>query len=132
MRANQVKETYGPGLSLEHLRSLSTDEIKTELLKLKGLGPKSVSCILAFTLDRDELAVDTHVYRLCKRLGWAPDHLTREQLYDYVNSVVENPYKRALHVLLIKHGQRHCQARSYDCKSCVLKNHCATGQSELW
>jgi endonuclease III len=56
----QVQENNGGELSLEHLRDASTLEAKTTLQGLKGLGPKSVACILAFTLDRDDLAVDTH------------------------------------------------------------------------
>ena len=56
----QVQESNGGELSLEHLRDASTLEAKTTLQGLKGLGPKSVACILAFTLDRDDLAVDTH------------------------------------------------------------------------
>jgi hypothetical protein len=31
-----------------------------------------VSCVLLFTLERDDLAVDTHVHRLAGRLGWVP------------------------------------------------------------
>lgn len=64
-----MQESNGGELSLEHLRHASTLEAKATLQSLKGLGPKSVACILAFTLDREDLAVDTHgtVYGACLR-----------------------------------------------------------------
>lgn len=63
-----------PPLSLEHLRGLPTDDVKASLRRFKGVGPKTVSCVLLFTLGRAEFPVDTHVWRIAKRLGWVPAH----------------------------------------------------------
>lgn len=46
--------------SLEYLRSMETEAIKRELGRFKGVGPKTVSCVLMFTLLRPEFPVDTH------------------------------------------------------------------------
>ncbi|KVI06311.1 DNA glycosylase [Cynara cardunculus var. scolymus] len=48
-------------LCLEYLRDLSVDEIKMELSRFKGIGPKTVACVLMFNLQQDDFPVDTHV-----------------------------------------------------------------------
>jgi 3-methyladenine DNA glycosylase/8-oxoguanine DNA glycosylase len=52
LQAVKDTESTDGHISLEHLRELPTDEVKLRLNKLPGLGPKSVSCVVAFTLDR--------------------------------------------------------------------------------
>jgi endonuclease-3 len=53
--------------SLEHLRDRPTAEIKAALARYHGLGPKTISCVLLFTLGRDDFPVDTHVHRISNR-----------------------------------------------------------------
>ncbi|KAK9995809.1 hypothetical protein SO802_020495 [Lithocarpus litseifolius] len=48
-------------LCMEYLRDLSVDEIKAELSQFKGIGPKTVACVLMFNLQLDDFPVDTHV-----------------------------------------------------------------------
>ena len=43
--------------TLEHLRSRSDEEIKEELLKYKGVGPKTAACVLMFAMGRFEFPV---------------------------------------------------------------------------
>lgn len=53
--------------SLEHLRTMSDDKVKAALKHLgKGIGPKTIACVLMFALHRHEFPVDTHVVR-CRR-----------------------------------------------------------------
>jgi len=119
----QLKSTTG-SLSLEHLRELPTDEVKMQLGRFKGLGPKSISCILAFTLDREDLAVDTHVHRVSNRLGLVPQGSSREKVYDYLGESCPSQLKQQLHVLLIRHGQQVCKAQAPKCANCYLANTC--------
>jgi hypothetical protein len=51
---------------------MSTEDVKATLSRFKGVGPKTISCVLMFTLNRAEFPVDTHVWRISKRLGWVP------------------------------------------------------------
>lgn len=101
-------------LSLEHLRDQSTEEVKKQLSRFKGVGPKTISCVLMFTLGRHEFPVDTHVWRISKRLGWVPQSATREQTYMHLNGRVPGSIKYDLHVLLVDHGKR--------CTTCLGKN----------
>jgi endonuclease-3 len=48
-------------LSLEYVRSMGDEEVKKELGRFKGVGPKTISCVMMFTLQRAEFPVDTHV-----------------------------------------------------------------------
>eukprot|EP00613_Pedinella_sp_CCMP2098_P017827 CAMPEP_0171770752 /NCGR_PEP_ID=MMETSP0991-20121206/53677_1 /TAXON_ID=483369 /ORGANISM="non described non described, Strain CCMP2098" /LENGTH=400 /DNA_ID=CAMNT_0012375943 /DNA_START=88 /DNA_END=1290 /DNA_ORIENTATION=- len=111
-----LKEEDGspPPLSLEYLHNLPTDEVKAALTRFKGVGPKTVSCVLMFTMQRPEFPVDTHVWRISKRLGWVPPNASREQTYEHMNRRVPDAIKYDLHVLLVEHGKR--------CPTCLGKN----------
>ena len=59
-----IKEERGGTVSLEYLRDYTSQQVKDELLRFPGLGVKTISCVLMFTLGReDEFPVDTHVLR---------------------------------------------------------------------
>ena len=58
--------------SLEHLRTMSDAKIKKYLSQFKGVGPKTISCVLMFCLGRQDFPVDTHVWKMAINLGWVP------------------------------------------------------------
>lgn len=101
--------------SLEYLRKNHTNaEIKAELLRFPGLGVKTVSCVLMFTMGRrDEFPVDTHVHRISKQHKWIPSHFSRDDAYEYLNTVIPDEFKMDLHCLLVQHGREchRCAAR---------------------
>ena len=92
--------------SYEWLRQMPTDFCKEELSKHKGVGPKTVSCVLMFNMQRAEFPVDTHVWFIAKKLGWVPSAATRETTYDHLNIRVPDDKKYPLHILLVEHGKR--------------------------
>ena len=104
----QVREERGVP-SLDYLRDLSDEEVKRELSRFKGLGPKTISCVLLFAMGRPEFPVDTHVLRISQKLGWVPSSATREGAYDHLNATVPPEVKLDLHCLLVTHG-KHCHA----------------------
>ncbi len=57
-------------VSLEALRHWPDDECELFLLSLAGVGLKVARCIMSFGLRRKVFAVDTHIWRVSKRLGW--------------------------------------------------------------
>jgi endonuclease-3 len=91
--------------SLEHLRSMSDGRIKEYLSAFKGVGPKTISCVLMFCLERREFPVDVHVWKIAVALGWVPSRANREQTYEHLNRKVPDDVKYALHVLLVQHGK---------------------------
>ncbi|KAF1851807.1 base excision DNA repair protein [Cucurbitaria berberidis CBS 394.84] len=108
-------------VSLDHLHLLSNDDAFNALTKYPGIGPKTASCVLLFCLQRPSFAVDTHVFRLCKWLGWVPAPgdpaglapgakgtfagPTRNSTYAHCEVRVPDDLKYPLHQLLIKHGK---------------------------
>lgn len=99
--------------SLEYLHELSNEQIKAELGRFKGLGPKTISCVLLFTMGRDEFPVDTHVHRIAKQNGWIASSTNAEKAYLHLNEVIPDSLKLDLHCLLIAHGKScyRCAAR---------------------
>jgi endonuclease III len=92
--------------SYEWLRLESTSFIKRELLQHKGVGPKTVSCVLLFNLQRAEFPVDTHILHISKMLKWVPHAANADLTYLHLNCRVPDDLKYALHVLLVNHGKR--------------------------
>ena len=98
-------------LSMEYVRKLDDESVKKELCRFKGVGPKTAACVQLFCLRRAEFPVDTHVWRITKKLGWVPQAASREQAYEHLNRRIPDDVKLSLHVLLVEHGK--C------CKKCA-------------
>ncbi|KAF1835987.1 base excision DNA repair protein [Decorospora gaudefroyi] len=108
-------------VTLDHLHLLSSDDAFNALTKYPGIGPKTASCVLLFCLQRPSFAVDTHVFRLCKWLGWVPSPgdpaglapgskgafagPTRNSTYAHCEVRIPDHLKYPLHQLFIKHGK---------------------------
>ncbi|OZJ06501.1 hypothetical protein BZG36_00638 [Bifiguratus adelaidae] len=106
-------------LSMSYIRDMSDEEAMRELVKFDGVGPKTAACVLLFCIGRESFAVDTHIYRLTKKLGWIPPTATREQAYAHLDTRIPAELKYPLHVLLIKHGKScpncNAQPKKSDC-----------------
>ncbi|XP_052159099.1 putative DNA glycosylase At3g47830 [Oryza glaberrima] len=107
-----VRERRGK-ICLEYLRDLSVDEVKTELSRFKGIGPKTVACVLMFYLQKDDFPVDTHVLRITNAIGWVPATASRERAYLHLNSKIPDDLKFDLNCLFVTHGKL--------CQSCSKK-----------
>lgn len=96
---------------LQHVHS--NDDIISELKRHKGMGPKTISCVLLFALGRPDFPVDTHVLRISKQMGWIPESFSREAAYEHLNGHVPDDCKLDLHCLLVTHGKQchKCAAR---------------------
>lgn len=115
--------------SLEHLRKASTEEIKEELGRLPRIGPKTIACVLMFTLKRPDFPVDTHVHRISRRLGWVPEKASAVATYETLNAIIPDELTYELHVLLIAHGRRCCRSQRPTCETCPIRKYCDFGKS---
>ncbi|KAK6249428.1 HhH-GPD domain - like 2 [Theobroma cacao] len=100
-------------LCFEYLRDLSIDEIKAELSNFKGVGPKTVACVLMFNLQQDDFPVDTHVFEIARAIGWVPATADRNKTYLHLNRRIPNKLKFDLNCLLYTHGKL--------CRKCTMK-----------
>lgn len=101
-------------VSLEYLQQYSDEDVKKDLTRFKGMGPKTISCVMLFAMRRPEFPVDTHVHRICQQqLGWTDAKMNREASYVHLNATVPSELKLDLHCLLIAHGKQchRCAAR---------------------
>ncbi|KAL9249115.1 putative DNA glycosylase [Drosera capensis] len=92
-------------LSLEYLRDMSVEEIKAELSSFKGIGPKTVACVLMFHLQKDDFPVDTHIFQIAKMLGWVPAAADTKKTYLHLNRWIPDELKFDLNCLLFTHGK---------------------------
>ncbi|KAF5476866.1 hypothetical protein F2P56_003558 [Juglans regia] len=120
-------------LCLEYLRDLSVDEIKAELSQFKGIGPKTVACVLMFHLQQDDFPVDTHVFEIAKAISWVPAVADRNKTYLHLNKWIPNELKFDLNCLLYTHGKlcRRCtkkvdkqQTKESQDNPCPLLKYC--------
>jgi endonuclease III len=90
-----------------------------ELVKLPGVGRKTANVIISSVFGKPALAVDTHVFRVSKRLGLA-DGKNAEIVEEQLKRVVRVEDWSAAHHHLITHGRQVCHARKPKCESCFL------------
>jgi endonuclease-3 len=112
------------GYDLDFLGELPLHEAKAWLQSLPGVGPKTAACVLMFALGRPALPVDTHVYRVSRRLGLIGPRVTEAKAHDALEPLLPPEDVYAFHVALIKHGRHVCTARRPACASCPLNDIC--------
>ncbi|MCH2486441.1 MAG: endonuclease III [Erythrobacter sp.] len=93
------------------------------LLGLPGIGRKCADIVLSFVFDKDVIAVDTHVHRVCNRIG-----LTAAKTADRTAEQLEERSPewalRDGHFWLIQFGKRVCTARAPKCPACPVNDWC--------
>ncbi|MFC2049969.1 endonuclease III domain-containing protein [Chloroflexota bacterium] len=112
------------GFELDFLRKLPVDEARDWLRQLPGVGMKTASCVLLFSLGMPALPVDTHVLRVAKRLGLIDSKTSAEKAHKRLEGIVPPQDVYQFHVLLIEHGRKMCKAQRPRCKECVLRELC--------
>ena len=116
-------------LDLEWLGGLPADEAMRWLVALPGVGPKTASCVLLFSLDVPVMPVDTHIHRIALRVGLVPAGTTADAAHALLTEMTPPDRMLEAHLLLIRHGRTTCTARRPRCEECVLLDMCDYGRS---
>ena len=95
---------------------------RAELMALPGVGQKTAGVVLLAAFGDDQIPVDTHVFRVTRRIGLA-DADTPEKVEMQLRQVLPRERWSHAHHLLIWHGRRICHARGPECGRCPLKEH---------
>jgi|TARA_B100001758_G_C18347190_1_gene577719 endonuclease-3 len=98
-------------------------QTQKELMSLPGVGRKSSDIMMRFVFGQPNIAVDTHVFRMLWRLGWA-DSLDEGKASLTVNQTTPDKYKYGAHMWLITHAKKVCRSRSPECDPCVISAAC--------
>jgi len=99
-------------------------ETMEELVTLPGVGRKTANIVLARGFGVIEgIAVDTHVKRVSRRLGFTKNS-DPEKIEQDLISLAPKENLDSISMTLIYHGRRICQARKPKCPSCVVRQLC--------
>ena len=115
------------GFDLSWMDGASDREISEYLMSLPGVGPKTVACVLAFSLGRPALPVDTHVHRVAERLGMLPAGSPAARAHTILAELVPPRLRISMHVGLIRHGRALCRAGRPRCEQCPIFDLCPSG-----
>lgn len=118
-------------LDLRFLRRLPPSQAADWLMRFKGVGRKTASIVLLFSLGLPAFPVDTHIHRLSGRLGLRPPRASLDQTHELLARTFPPETYYAAHLNLIRHGRQVCHARRPDCPACVLRPICPTGRRNL-
>ena len=119
-KAENILKTCHDLVEKHHSR---VPEDRAALESLAGVGRKTANVVLNTAFGHPTIAVDTHIFRVCNRTGFAPgkDVLKVEEK---LNKVVPAEFKVDVHHWLILHGRYTCIARKPRCGSCIIEDLC--------
>lgn len=123
----QIRDDRGK-IDLEFLADLPPEEARDYLLSFDGVGPKTASCVLLFSLGMEVFPVDTHIHRIAGRLGWIGSKVSPEAAQSALGPLIAPADRYAMHILLIRLGREICKARNPRCEWCPLDDICPSRQ----
>jgi len=122
---NLIIDRYGEP-TLDFLAEMDTEAAQNLLMELPGVGFKSATFVLLFSLRKPVIPVDTHVHRVSTRYGILPAKMTQAKAHSALLDILPREADKLLnyHKLLFKHGQRTCTWSSPRCPDCVVADRC--------
>jgi endonuclease-3 len=115
----------GAPLRLDFLAEQTLGEADAYLRSLPGVGPKTAACVLLFALGKPAFPVDTHVWRVTRRLGLIGAKVSADAAHVALEHMIPPAWRYAMHINLIRHGRRICAAQRPACERCPLRAGCA-------
>ena len=118
-----IYSTFGC-YSLDKLKRWNDERVFAFLTSLEGVGPKSAYCIMMFSLGRKVFPVDTHVNRICQRLGIIDMGIDHKKAQVLLENVFPKPLRYCLHVNMVAHGRKICFPTNPLCDNCLISGFC--------
>ncbi|MHB8578821.1 MAG: endonuclease III domain-containing protein [Ignavibacteriaceae bacterium] len=110
-------------ISLDYLLDKKDDEILRELTAYEGVGIKTASCVLLFSLRRNICPVDTHVHRTTNRIGIVRTN-TPDKTFLILNENLPDGIAHSFHTNLIRLGREICKPANPNCFICPIIRIC--------
>jgi endonuclease-3 len=110
-------------VSLGYLKNKSDNEILSELTKYGGVGIKTASCVLLFSLKRNICPVDTHVHRTLNRIGIVSTK-SPDKTFLAIKDKIPDGIAHSFHTNLIRLGREICKPAKPNCFICPLLKIC--------
>jgi endonuclease-3 len=129
-----IKSCSYPNNKASHLSSMARMLIRDfggevpqdmgQLQKLPGVGRKTANVIASVVWHQPAMPVDTHVFRVARRIGLAPRARTHLQVEKALTRHLEARQIPLAHHWLILHGRYVCKARKPLCGECGIRCYC--------
>ncbi len=110
-------------LSLDFVKQMKENEAIEFLTYFDGVGVKTASCVLLFSLNKNICPVDTHVHRTTNRLGIVNEK-TPDKTFWALNKNFPAGIAHTFHTNLILLGREICKPTNPGCSICPLKKVC--------
>ncbi len=111
-------------LDLEFLKKLPDEQAWDWLIKFDGVGPKTTSIVMLFSLGKPAFPVDTHIQRVTGRIGIRPEKMSNEDTHHYLAELFPPETYKTVHLNIIRLGREVCHPRKPACEECVLNPIC--------
>jgi endonuclease III len=114
--------------TLTPLKYKNDEECEKFLLSLPGVGKKVARCVMLFSLNRKVFPVDTHCWRIARRLRWikpsgANGNCTSKDM-DRLQEKIPPELRFSLHINMVSLGREICSARNPECRECEIAPFC--------
>nr|WP_312578558.1 endonuclease III [Sedimentibacter sp.] len=127
---NKSKNIYNMCRELNDKFNKEVPKTMEELMMLSGVGRKTASVVLVEAFKIPAFPVDTHVFRVTRRIGLA-SRSTADKVSDEMMKKLPKKKWHMMHHLLINHGRQTCAAQNPKCNLCCLKELCIYYKKEL-
>ena len=124
----QIKDEHGT-LDLDFLHEFDAGAATRYLKQFRGIGPKTIACTLLFACRKEVFPLDTHIFRVLRRVGLIPQKCTDQRAHEIMNRTVPKGKFYSFHVNLIRHGRALCRPREPLCERCPIVEYCDYGQT---
>jgi endonuclease-3 len=111
-------------ITLSFLNIFTAKDGLEYLESLKGVGPKTAACVLLFSFGKSVMPVDTHIFRVTKRLGLIGEDTGIEEAHEFLTKIVPKHLIYEFHLGIIEHGRRTCRAQTPRCGVCCIYGLC--------
>lgn len=128
--AEHVLDRYGSAAAFdEFVTNGESEEVRSALLEMNGVGPKTADCVLLFSGGRPGVfPVDTHVHRIYRRMGIAPPDADHEAVRAVLEREIPAEKCGFGHTATIQFGREVCTAREPAClddpEACPMADLC--------
>jgi endonuclease-3 len=128
---NKAKSIQGAARKITEEFGGQVPETLAELITLPGVARKTASVVLGVCFNKAEgVVVDTHVFRIARRLGLAQGETPQEVEQELMQILPKGRWIDFSHQI-IHHGREICEARKPQCDRCNLEPLC-TSQDKTW
>ena len=95
-----------------------------DLTSLAGVGRKTANIILSVIYHQNAIAVDTHVFRVCRRIGLSKNAKTATETELQLYKIIPEEYQQEINHCFVLLGREICKAQKPQCENCPIKDLC--------